>query len=101
MWSAIGATCEDMGLDAPNQLDFGMVDIAYEWARGEALSKVLDDTDMTGGDFVRSCKRLADILGQVAQVGPYLPTDGFDTAETARIAASMINRGIVAYSGVD
>ncbi|PLS30932.1 DEAD/DEAH box helicase [Bifidobacterium margollesii] len=101
VWSRINATCEDLGLDPLPQLDFGMVDIAYEWARGGSLSDVLRDTEMTGGDFVRTCKRLTDVLGQVAQTGPYLPVDGEDVAATASLAAARINRGIVAYSGVD
>ncbi|WP_420829305.1 DEAD/DEAH box helicase [Bifidobacterium callimiconis] len=101
VWSRINVICEDAGLDAPRQLDFGMVDIAYEWAKGSDLSVVLQNSDMTGGDFVRTCKRLADILGQVAQTGPYLAVDGEDVATTARQAADLINRGIVAYSGVD
>ncbi|OXM99271.1 DEAD/DEAH box helicase [Bifidobacterium vansinderenii] len=101
IWSRINAICEDAELDAPRQLDFGMVDIAYAWAKGGDLSVVLQNSDMTGGDFVRTCKRLADILGQVAQTGPYLAVDGEDVAETARQAAALINRGIVAYSGVD
>ncbi|TPF96824.1 DEAD/DEAH box helicase [Bifidobacterium sp. UTCIF-39] len=101
IWSRINAICEDAGLDAPRQLDFGMVDITYEWAKGSDLSVVLQNNDMTGGDFVRTCKRLADILGQVAQTGPYLDVDGEDVAATARQAADLVNRGIVAYSGVD
>ena len=56
---------------------------------------------MTAGDFVRTCKRLTDILGQMAQVGPYLPVDGEDTAANADHAASLVNRGLVAYSGVE
>ncbi|PJM74774.1 DEAD/DEAH box helicase [Bifidobacterium simiarum] len=101
IWARINDTCEDLGLDALPQLDFGMVDITYEWAKGSPLSEVLRDTDMTGGDFVRTCKRLTDVLGQVAQTGPYLPVDGEDVAATASLAASDVNRGIVAYSGVD
>lgn len=103
IWMDVNGVCEDMGLDPLRQLDFGMVDIAYDWARGADLSETLDNNDMTGGDFVRTCKRLIDILGQVAQTGPYMPqgVDGRDTADTASYAADLVNRGVVAYSGLD
>ena len=55
----------------------------------------------TGGDFVRNAKRLADILSQIAQIGSYLPESGDELAYTAVIASDLVNRGIVAYSGVD
>lgn len=58
--------CEDYALDEPRQLDFGITDVVYEWAQGESLSRVLYGTDLTGGDFVRGCKRLADVLQQIA-----------------------------------
>ncbi|NEG96857.1 DEAD/DEAH box helicase [Bifidobacterium sp. SMB2] len=101
IWYSISVLCEDMGLEPLNQLNFGMVDITYVWARGGELSEVLDGTDMTGGDFVRTCKRLTDILGQIGSTGPYMPIDGEDTAATARTAADLINRGLVSYSGID
>ena len=101
MWHEINVFAEDMGLNPLQELDFGMVDMAYDWASGKPLSEVLENTDMTAGDFVRTCKRLTDILGQMAQVGPYLPVDGEDTAANADHAASLVNRGLVAYSGVE
>ena len=58
--------CEDEGLDDLQQLDFGIVDIMYDWASGNSLAYVLHDRDMTGGDFVRNAKRLSDILQQIS-----------------------------------
>ncbi|NMM93263.1 DEAD/DEAH box helicase [Bifidobacterium oedipodis] len=97
----IGMLCEDHGLDEPAQPDFGIVDIIYEWADGGSLASCLYGTDMTGGDFVRTAKRLSDVLQQIAVADP-LPCDGADKlADTARKAADLVNRGIVAYSGVE
>ena len=93
--------CEDAGLERPRQLDFGMADIIHEWAQGESLSRVLYGTEMTGGDFVRNAKRLADVLQQIAVAEPYLGDHAEELADTARLAADQVNRGIVAYSGVD
>ena len=70
--ASIAMLCEDYALDEPRQLDFGITDVVYEWAQGESLSRVLYGTDLTGGDFVRGCKRLADVLQQIAVAGPYL-----------------------------
>ena len=83
------------------KLDFGITDIVYEWAQGESLSQVLYGTELTGGDFVRNCKRLADVLQQIAVSGPYLAERAETLPAIARQAYDRINRGIVAYSGVD
>jgi ATP-dependent RNA helicase HelY len=97
----ISALCEDQGLNEPHQPDFGIVDIIFEWADGGSLSSCLYGTDMTGGDFVRTAKRLADVLQQIAVADP-LPFDGAEAlSDIAHEAAGRINRGIVAYSGVD
>ena len=99
--ASIAMLCEDHALDEMRQLDFGITDVVYEWAQGESLSRVLYGTDLTGGDFVRSCKRLADVLQQIAVAGPYLGKRAETLAPIAKQAYESINRGIVAYSGVD
>ena len=99
--ASIAMLCEDYALDEPRQLDFGITDVVYEWAQGESLSRVLHGTDLTGGDFVRGCKRLADVLQQIAVAGPYLGKRAETLAPIAKQAYENVNRGIVAYSGVD
>ncbi|PJM79961.1 DEAD/DEAH box helicase [Bifidobacterium scaligerum] len=97
----INTMCEDHGLEELQQPDCGLLDVMYEWADGSSLAACLYGTDMTGGDFVRTAKRLSDVLQQIAVAGP-LPVDGGDVlADTARHAADAVNRGIVAYSGVE
>ncbi|PLS24731.1 DEAD/DEAH box helicase [Bifidobacterium imperatoris] len=99
--AGIDMLCEDHGLDEMQQPDCGIVDIMYEWADGGSLASCLYGTDMTGGDFVRTAKRLADVLQQVAVAGP-LPMDGGDALQDiAHEAADRVNRGIVSYSGVE
>ena len=92
--------CEDEGLDDLQQLDFGIVDIMYDWASGNSLAYVLHDRDMTGGDFVRNAKRLSDILQQISAAEPYLPQGSAHLAQVAHEAMELVNRGIVAYSGI-
>ena len=99
--ASIAMLCEDHMLEEPRQLDFGITDIVYDWAQGESLSQVLYGTDLTGGDFVRNGKRLADVLQQIAVAGPYLADRAETLAPVAKQAYDRINRGIVAYSGVD
>lgn len=101
IYASIVMLCEDHMLEEPRQLDFGITDIVYEWAQGESLSQVLHGTELTGGDFVRNCKRLADVLQQIAVSGPYFAERAETLPAIARQAYDRINRGIVAYSGVD
>lgn len=94
--------CEDAGMDSYLQpLDFGIVDIIYDWACGDSLAQVLEHTELTGGDFVRNAKRLADVLQQIAVAEPYMGEQHAMLAARAREAFDAVNRGIVAYSGVD
>lgn len=99
----IRALCESSGITSQLQpLDFGIVDVIYDWTRGDSLAEVLEHADMTGGDFVRNAKRLADVLQQIAAAEPYyLGTGHDDLASRAHEAFLNVNRGIVAYSGVD
>ena len=66
--------------------------VAHAWAAGEALDDVLEDEDLSGGDFVRNVKQVIDLLGQVADV-----TDQ-PTSAAAREAAARLYRGVVAAS---
>lgn len=94
--------CEDAGMDSYLQpLDFGIADIIYDWACGDSLAQVLEHTELTGGDFVRNAKRLADVLQQIAVAEPYMGEQHAMLAARAREAFDAVNRGIVAYSGVD
>ena len=56
---------------------------------------MLDDDEMTGGDFVRCVKQLIDLLRQVADVAP-----DPETRTRARAAADACFRGVVAASSV-
>jgi ATP-dependent RNA helicase HelY len=67
--------------------------IAYAWVAGEGFATVVEDDDLTGGDFVRTVKQLIDLLGQIANVAPQAAT-----RRTARLAADEAARGVVADS---
>jgi ATP-dependent RNA helicase HelY len=76
--------------------DLGFAWPAYRWAEGHGLDEVLRDADMPAGDFVRWCKQIIDVLGQIAAAAP---PDG-TVAKNAHRAVDRLLRGVVAYSSV-
>src|SRR4029077_12838865 len=75
--------------------DPGFTAAIYAWAKGEDLADVLEDEEMTGGDFVRNVKQTIDLLRQIADVVPVTRT-----ASTARAAADACLRGVIAASSI-
>ncbi|MEX2549193.1 MAG: DEAD/DEAH box helicase [Nitriliruptoraceae bacterium] len=71
------------------ELDAGFVAPAYRWAAGADLDQALGSLEITGGDFVRNVKQVADLVGQLRHVG------GEDVSEQAQRAGDALRRGIV------
>ena len=95
LWGRLRDTEATYTLDFLREPDPGFAWSAWRWAAGGELEQVLqDDPDLTAGDFVRSCKQLADLLGQVALIAEE------PVRSTARTALTAIRRGVVSYSGV-
>ena len=86
---------DDAGLPETRLPDPGFTPYAYDWASGDSLADVLDDDEMTGGDFVRYVKQRIDLLRQVGDVAP-----DPETRASARTAADACHRGVVAASSV-
>jgi ATP-dependent RNA helicase HelY len=72
--------------------DDGFADVAWRWARGQRLDTVLERAELAPGDFVRNVKQLIDLLRQLAMVARP------DTADEARRAVELLQRGVVAAS---
>lgn len=94
-----------MRLPASSGAEPALAGATLAWAQGASLAHVLEDSELTAGDFVRWVKQLLDLLGQVAS----LPPDPEDPALSGRVAglsvraaeASLdISRGVVAWSSV-
>lgn len=85
----------EVGLPLTRLPDAGFCALAHAWAAGERLEAVLDDEDLSGGDFVRNAKQLIDLLRQIGDVAPSPAT-----ARTARAAADTLFRGVVSASSV-
>ncbi|MEW2415708.1 DEAD/DEAH box helicase [Streptomyces sp. NPDC046866] len=88
--------------------DLGFAWAAYQWASGKSLDEVLREAEMPAGDFVRWCKQVIDVLGQIAAAAPAAPAPagppssqgGSTVARNARKAVDALLRGVVAYSSV-
>ena len=50
--------------------DAGFVPLAFGWAGGEDLADVLEEEELSGGDFVRNVRQLLDLLRQLAELAP-------------------------------
>jgi ATP-dependent RNA helicase HelY len=86
---------EAAGLPRTRPPDAGFAAVAHAWAAGEPLHEVLEDEELSGGDFVRNIKQLLDLLRQIGDIA----TDPA-TARAARQAADSLHRGVVAASSV-
>ncbi len=81
--------------------DLGFAWAAFRWASGHRLEPVLRDVDLAAGDFVRWCKMLADLLGQIADAAGSLKTpEGKALSATAHAAVDAVKRGVVSFSSV-
>jgi ATP-dependent RNA helicase HelY len=94
IWEDVVAREEAAGLDPTRVPDAGFAEVIWHWASGVDLDTALAESEMTGGDFVRNAKQVADLLRQLRDAGAGA------LSETAREAARAIVRGVVAYSGV-
>ncbi len=93
IWRDLNATERDHRLAETRRPDPGFTGAVHDWVRGEDLADILEDEEMTGGDFVRNVKQVIDLLHQIAEVAP-----DPETAATARAAADRARHGVVAAS---
>ena len=97
--SASRRTCaaneDDAGLPETRPPDPGFTPYAHAWAAGDTLAEVLDDDEMTGGDFVRNVKQCIDLLRQVGDVAP-----DPETRRPGPRGRRRMPRGVVAASSV-
>jgi ATP-dependent RNA helicase HelY len=104
IWGRLDALEEDFKINqaegvGQREPDLGFAWAVYMWASGRTLDEVLREAEMPAGDFVRWCKQVIDVLGQIAAAAP--PGAGAGSvARTARKATDAVLRGVVAYSSV-
>jgi ATP-dependent RNA helicase HelY len=81
---------EEAGITATRGPDAGFVHLAHAWADGRGLALLLEDEELSGGDFVRNVKQLIDLLRGIAKVATQPAT-----AVRAGQAADALQRGVV------
>jgi ATP-dependent RNA helicase HelY len=96
LWSALEDRERELGLPLTGDPDAGMAWMMHRWASGRRLEEVLRGSDMAAGDFVRCCKQVVDLLGQLADAAPEPVLRG-----TARKAIDAVMRGVVAADRLD
>ncbi len=94
LWGRLSEAEQDHRLSFVREPDLGFVLAVHRWASGATLDRVLSESGMTAGDFVRWTKQVADLLGQVEDAAPA------ELGRTARAAREQLLRGVVAYTSV-
>ena len=96
IWRDVSLVERDARLSRGPEPDIGFGEVAYGWAAGRSLSAVLEDTELTAGDFVRWVRQVTDFAGQIADAaGPG------ELREVARQLVRSMRRGVVTYSPDD
>lgn len=95
LWSELDDIEEESRLPGTRQPSIAICQGVLSWAQGKSLSRVLRETELAPGDFVRWIKQLIDLLDQLAQLGDQ------ELAEKARMALNMVRRGIVSLDLAD
>ena len=95
VWRDLHLAEREARLPETRRPDPGFTAAIYAWVKGEDLADVLEDEEMTGGDFVRNVKQTIDLLRQIADVVAEPATAG-----VARSAADACLRGVIAVSWV-
>ena len=96
LWSELEDREQAHGLPVSTEPDGGMAWMLHRWASGQRLDLVLKDSEMAAGDFVRRCKQIVDLLGQIGDAAPQPAL-----AATARKAVDAVLRGVVAADRLD
>ncbi|NUR17527.1 MAG: DEAD/DEAH box helicase [Dermatophilaceae bacterium] len=95
IWSDLEDAEGALTLPRTGMPDGGIAWAMHRWASGQRLEDVLRGTDLAAGDFVRRCKQVIDLLGQLTDAAdPELST-------TARRASDGVLRGVVAADRLD
>jgi ATP-dependent RNA helicase HelY len=99
IWSALEDRERAHRLEPTREPDLGLAWAIHRWASGHRLETILKDGDLAAGDFVRWCKQVVDLLGQVQQAAGDGP-EGVALRRAADDAVNGVRRGVVAYSSV-
>ena len=90
VWREVGALERNHRRDRGREPDIGFAEAAWRWCSGQELSKVLWNSGLPAGDFVRWVRQVVDLAGQLATAaGPG------DLRRTCREIVASMRRGVV------
>ncbi|OFE17553.1 RNA helicase [Humibacillus sp. DSM 29435] len=95
LWSRLEDAEGALALPRTGMPDGGLAWAMHRWASGQRLEDVLRGTDLAAGDFVRRCKQVIDLLGQLTNAGDE------HLRQMARKASDSVLRGVVAADRLD
>lgn len=90
VWRDVGQRERAHGRERGREPDIGFAEVAWRWAAGQELSKVLLHGNLPAGDFVRWVRQVIDLAGQIGQAaGPG------DLRRTCHEVVDAMRRGVV------
>ncbi|WP_204920554.1 DEAD/DEAH box helicase [Microlunatus panaciterrae] len=92
IWREVSLVERDARLERGPELDIGFSQAAYAWAAGRPLAAVLNESQLTAGDFVRWVRQVLDLADQVGTASGPGPL-----RDTARQVVQSMRRGVVAF----
>jgi ATP-dependent RNA helicase HelY len=106
LWVQLDDLAERHRLPRSEQPHAGLASTMHAWSRGIAIERLLENTGIGAGDFVRWTKQTIDLLDQISQACEAAEQtevgDGRlgELAQLARQAKRSVRRGIVEASSV-
>ena len=103
-WVRLDDLSERLRLPRSEMPHAGLAATMHSWASGRPIERVLEESGIGAGDFVRWAKQTIDLLDQLAQACETAVRVGFDEdrlgelAKLAREAKRGVRRGIVEAS---
>ncbi|MBL3700237.1 DEAD/DEAH box helicase [Leucobacter luti] len=104
IWERLDDLSERSRLPRSEMPHAGLAGVMHAWANGQPIERVLEESGLGAGDFVRWAKQTIDLLDQVAQaceagVRNDLESERLgELAQLARSAKRSVRRGIVEAS---
>ncbi len=95
-WSQLEDSERSHMLPMTSAPEAGMAWMMHRWASGQRLEVVMRESEVGAGDFVRRCKQVVDLLGQIGDAAP-----DRTLSVTARRAIDAVMRGVVAADRID
>jgi ATP-dependent RNA helicase HelY len=88
IWRQVCLVERDHRLPSSPEPDIGFAEAIFDWASGHPLGDVLDESELTAGDFVRNARQVVDALDQLGEASPVL-------RPACKEAVAMIRRSVV------